>query len=35
MDEEYGYIMLYYMELWNLCFTPCGLCYDLDLRSII
>ena len=31
--QEYKWEMEVYMEMWQLCFTPCTFCIDLDLRE--
>lgn len=32
-QQEYKWEMEVYMEIYALCFTPCGMCYDLDLNQ--
>lgn len=33
-NEEYKYEVLVHLEIWNLCLTPCGLYYDINLDQM-
>jgi hypothetical protein len=33
MDQEYHWEIEVYMEMWSMCFSPCGFCADLNLPT--